>query len=229
MDTSLQQRKYSLSDIKEALLEINAPEGLIGDAAIDIISEVSIRVKQHPNILYVSSLVTETLYNRHEDLSKEDIIKKLGWKKTTVKEIKQNKKCIAFVLFNLDHWSLLVYFTEYDTLFHYDPITNMHKHMALQMKEILTTIQLINNQTQYIIPDFIHQQLNVGDTWSCGYHVIAYLFILKANDFIKPISKKQLPERIERFYSMYIYKSSLMRKHYIFTVGMYYNNKKHCT
>jgi hypothetical protein len=94
-----------------------------------------------------------------------------------------------------NHWSLLCYHAETNTIFHYDSVSS---HNTERAKEIIATLQL-----HAVLPPNIKEKLNIefspkqNSCWECGYIVIFLMIIMLSKVPPRPLSRQDVFRRFE--------------------------------
>jgi hypothetical protein len=98
-----------------------------------------------------------------------------------------------------NHWSLLCYWIEEKTIFHYDSIQGSNTRRA---KEVISLLQFFG-----VLPGDIKEKMSIdfipgqAGTWECGYFTIMEMVIIVAKSPPRPISKKDVEARCGCFNS----------------------------
>lgn len=174
---------FSTDDIDKIIARLsNNDDLLINDLTIDCAATMVFRIgeKENPDVYWVSSLLTSDLLVRRSH-SAITTSHKLA-------EILSNKRGVFFPIFNptIKHWSLMFYYGEKNTIYHYDSILTLNQSLSEKIMQLIIDNKLLPREPVKLIqvPFAIQQEHD----WECGYYLLYNAMFITSKSPIRPIS-----------------------------------------
>ena len=146
--------------------------------------------ERRSDIHFFNSLQIQVVMDRVKNKGIEyynecDVKKELNIKHIRINEL----NAIFLVIFYEKHWSLLFYWKQNETIYHYDSLNNGNIEYAKLVIEVFQKLNCLPKHKEIVSP--LHTPQQKSD-WECGYCVIFIICILVQKESIKPLTKTDI-------------------------------------
>jgi Ulp1 family protease catalytic subunit len=152
-----------------------------------------------PDITFISSINSQAVLNKIQRYGFHYYTPN-GRNKCARKElgITGNEKAILIVIHHPFHWSLVMYWKQTNSIYHYDSMQSQaNQERAMYVIHILQYLAVIPNTKSWIVPKHYPQQQS---HWTCGYYVCFAIYILNHKQKVSPLSQKDIYTRFSTLF-----------------------------